>query len=81
MAAGLSNVNLNGSWPERLCPTPLLQYIRVSPTGPMAPLVLTTTTLRSHMQMVMTYRSGLLSEDDAERVGETVVELVAGLAP
>jgi hypothetical protein len=79
MAAGLSNVNLDGSWPERLCPTPLLQYIRVSPTGPMAPLVLTTTTLRSHMQMAITYRSGLLSEEDADRVGKTVVALVTGI--
>ncbi|HWE02599.1 MAG TPA: hypothetical protein VG326_09340 [Tepidisphaeraceae bacterium] len=81
MAAGLSNVNLDGSWPEKIYPDPLLQYIRVSPTGPMAPLVLTTTTLRSQMQIALTYRSGLFSELDAERVSDTVIELISRLSP
>src|SRR5665213_2363385 len=40
LAAGLSNVNLNGSWAQALHPLPLLDYSRVPPTGPMAPVVL-----------------------------------------
>jgi len=40
LAGGISNVNLNRSWPVEFHPDPLLDYIRVSPTGPMMPLVL-----------------------------------------
>ena len=39
LAGGISNINLSTTWASDYHPTPLLQYIRVSPTGPMMPLV------------------------------------------
>ena len=45
LAAGISNVNLNRSWAAAYHPAPLLDYLRVTPTGPMLPLVFTTTTI------------------------------------
>jgi hypothetical protein len=44
LAGGISNVNLNKSWASEYHPDPLLEYIRVSPTGPMMPLVFTGST-------------------------------------
>ena len=35
LVGGISNVNLNGTWAADYAPDPLLEYVRVSPTGPM----------------------------------------------
>lgn len=80
LAAGLSNVNLAGAWPEQLHPTPLLDYLRISPTGPMAPLVLSVTTLGSKMSLAMTYRPALLGEHEAQEMAQTVIAQLAALA-
>jgi hypothetical protein len=60
MAGGLSNVNLNDSWAARYHPSPLMDYVRVSPTGPLVPLVFSTTTLGNRLGFAMTYREALL---------------------
>ena len=51
LAGGISNVNLNRSWAGEFHPEPLLDYIRVSPTGPLMPLVFTPTTLGKKMHL------------------------------
>lgn len=61
LAGGISNVNLNRDWPVRYHPRPLLDYVRVSPCGPMMPIVLTPTTLGQNLNIGMTYRSKVLS--------------------
>ena len=76
LIAGLSNVNLEDSWPQRLHPTPLLRYLRVSPTGPMAPLVLNATTLRSRMQLALTYRASVLTSDAVVSLLRTITDLL-----
>ena len=58
LAAGLSNVNLEGSWAEQLHPSMVRDYVRISPTGPMAPLALSTTTLGSKMSLAADVSSG-----------------------
>ncbi|HET6250300.1 MAG TPA: hypothetical protein VFE47_21605 [Tepidisphaeraceae bacterium] len=77
LAAGLSNVNLAGTWAEALHPAMVLDYIRVSPTGPMAPLVLSTTTLGSRMSLALTYRPTLLDESAAGELVESIIHLLA----
>ena len=67
IAGGISNVNLNRSWAAEFHPGPLLDYIRVSPTGPLMPLVFTPTTLGSGMHLGLTYRPALIG---TERAGE-----------
>jgi hypothetical protein len=49
-------------------PAPLLDYIRVSPTGPMAPLAITTTTLGQQFHLGMTHRTGLISPERAAAI-------------
>ncbi|HTL29416.1 MAG TPA: condensation domain-containing protein [Tepidisphaeraceae bacterium] len=68
LAGGISNVNLNRDWPQRYHPDPLMQYIRVSPTGPMMPLVFTTTTLGDTLNFGLTYREAVISRERAGQI-------------
>jgi Condensation domain len=68
LAGGISNVDLSKGWMAKYYPSPLLQYVRVSPTGPMTPLVLTTTTLGETFHVGLTHRVGLLSKSVAEEI-------------
>ena len=63
MAGGISNVNMNRSWATEYHPSPLLDYIRVSPTGPMMPLVFATTTLGRSFHFALTYRPSVVSPE------------------
>ena len=63
MLGGLSNVNLNDTWAAGHHPEPLLNYLRVSPTGPLVPLVFATTTLGSKLSIALTCRDNLLTSD------------------
>ena len=65
MAAGISNVNMNRSWAAQYHPSPLLEYVRVSPTGPMLPLVFTTTTIGNRFHVALTRRSSLVNDQSA----------------
>jgi hypothetical protein len=71
LAAGISNVNLNRTWVADYHPSPILDYIRVSPTGPMLPVVFTPTTLGSKLHFGLTHRVSVLPEDAArECIGD-----------
>lgn len=80
LAGGISNVNLNPTWAVKYHPAPLLEYIRVSPTGPMVPLVFTTTTLGNDLAFGLTYRSALFSDELAEKIAATFKARLAQLA-
>jgi hypothetical protein len=78
LAGAGSNVNLNRCWAGKYAGDPLLEYLRVAPTGPMTPLVFATSTLGSRLTIGLTYRpgiippasAGLLGEDFVTRLGE-----------
>jgi hypothetical protein len=83
LTAGLSNVNLHGTWAERLHPHLLENYVRVSPTGPMCPLVLSATTLGEKLRLAMTYRHDLVPRATATAFLQSVVRRLcaeAGMA-
>ncbi|MDP9173726.1 MAG: hypothetical protein M3O30_07655 [Planctomycetota bacterium] len=63
LAGANSNVNLNRCWASRYNPDPLMEYVRVAPTGPMTPLVFTTTTLGHGLSIGLTYRNAIVSEE------------------
>ena len=77
MAGGLSNVNLNGTWAARYHPEPLRQYIRVSPTGPLVPLVFSATTLGSQLSVSVTCREALLTREAAGQMAEAFLDRLA----
>jgi hypothetical protein len=80
LAGGISNVNLNRTWAADFHPTPLLDYIRVSPTGPMMPLVFTPTTLGEHLHFGLTYRPSLIPPDRACQMAQHFTHRLRSLA-
>jgi hypothetical protein len=65
LAGGVSNVNLNSTWVERHHPDPIISYARISPAGPMTPIVFSTTTLGQNLQLSVTFRRSLLDDERA----------------
>jgi hypothetical protein len=80
LAGGVSNVNLNGSWPQRYHPAPLLDYVRVSPSGPMMPLVFTPTTLGKRLNFGLTCRSSVVPPERAEAMSRTFADRLMRVA-
>jgi len=73
LVGGVSNVNLNSTWAAEYSPQALLEYVRVSPTGPMVPLVLAVTTLGRRLHLSMTFRPALLSDSAADELAGRVL--------
>jgi hypothetical protein len=73
LAGGTSNVNVTNTWASEYHPAPLLEYIRVSPTGPIMPLVFSTTTLGGRFNLCLTRRSAAVSEALAASILDTVL--------
>jgi hypothetical protein len=76
LAGGISNVDLSKDWPADYHPSLVTDYVRVSPTGPMTPLVFTTTTLGDRFNLGMTHRTGLIPPDMACAISKTFVRLL-----
>ena len=72
LAGGTSNVNLTDTWAAQYHPAPLLEYVRVSPTGPMMPLVFSTTTLARQLNLCLTRRTSIVSGPLAEAIIDTI---------
>jgi hypothetical protein len=79
LAGGISNVNMNRSWATEYHPRPLLDYVRVSPTGPMMPLVFATTTLGKSFHFALTYRPSVVDPSQLDGVAKTFVDCVGSL--
>ena len=73
LAGGVSNVDLTGTWVGRDATGLVMDYVRVSPTGPMAPLVMTTTTVGRRFHLGLTYRTGLIDDARAAAVAGSVL--------
>jgi hypothetical protein len=80
LAGGISNVNLNRTWAAEYHPHPLLDYLRVSPTGPMMPLVFTPTTLGDRLHFGFTHRPSLLPDARAAEMVRAFGERLRSLA-
>ena len=79
-SGGLSNVNMNVGWAGKYAPQPLKEYWRISPTGPLAPLVFSTTTLGSSLFIALTCRDALLPTPLAEQLAETFLNRLRQVA-
>lgn len=74
LAGGISNVNMTRTWAMRYHPHPLVDYIRVSPTGPMMPLVMATTTLGRQFHFALTYRRTVVPPASIDSLSRSFVE-------
>jgi hypothetical protein len=80
-AGGVSNVNLNDTWFGRQhAAGRVLDYVRVSPTGPMVPVVVNVTSLGDELRLSMTYRSNLFNDWTAQELGETFARRMVTIA-
>jgi hypothetical protein len=77
LAGANSNVNLNNCWAAKYAGDPVLDYLRVAPTGPITPVVFSTTTLGKGLSVGLTYRREIISADSARLMGETFVSRLA----
>lgn len=78
LSGGVSNVNMNRSWAAPYHPAPLLDYLRVAPTGPMVPLVIAVTTIGKRFSFFLTRRACLVDEASGARLAEAFIrELTA----
>ena len=73
----VSNVNLNRTWAADYHPQVITDYLRVSPTGPLAPLVFTLTTLGRRLTLSLTYRPVLLDEQMASQLATIFLDRLA----
>jgi NRPS condensation-like uncharacterized protein len=78
LLAGISNVNLTGTWTDQDTPPSrdpaVLDYFRISPVGPLLPLVFTLTTTRDRLSLCVTYRTTAFTRDEAERIADDFVD-------
>jgi hypothetical protein len=70
---GITNMNLNTLWPSD-SPGRATDYWRAVSTGPVTPLVLSVTTFDEHLTIGMSYRTTLLSPDEARRFDEALAQ-------
>jgi hypothetical protein len=86
VVAGISNVNMTGSWADVPPPagkagedTPrILDYLRISPTGPLSPLVFTLTTIRDRLSLCITYRTTAFTDAEARALADDFVKRLSG---
>lgn len=79
LLAGISNVDLTGTWADKEAPAEegraaVLDYFRVSPVGPLAPLLFSLTTIRDRVSLCVTYRTTAFSRAESERIAIAVRE-------
>ena len=80
LAGGLSNLNLTPGWVGRLHPNRVTAYHRVSPTGPMMPLVFTPTTLGSTLSLCCTTKTALLDDTAADTIRSAFLDRLRAFA-
>ncbi len=71
LAAGLSSVSLARDEPLG---SGVLDYVRISPTGPIAPAVLSTTEMNGKLTLALTYRPAVIAESAARAILDDFVE-------
>lgn len=70
MVAGLSNVNLTGSWIEQ---SGITEYRRIAPAGPVIPMVLMITTLGGRLFIDVTFRTAAFAPAEAEHLIKDII--------
>jgi len=79
LMGGISNVNLRGTWAERLHPDLLGEYVRVSPTGPFMPLVVTPTSLGPRLHIGVTTRTSSIDSTKADLIARQFLAELSNL--
>ncbi len=86
VSAGISNVNMTKSWADQVWDKndekpQILDYLRISPTGPLGPLVFTLTTIRDRLSLCVTYRPTAFSDEQANALVAEFVKRLGEVGP
>ena len=83
LLAGVSNVNLTGAWMEQSdgLGEMVQDYVRISPVGPLLPVVFALTTFRSRLNLCLTWRKAALTEPQAAELCTAFITLLGELRP
>jgi hypothetical protein len=73
-SGGVSNVNMNRAWAAAHHPSPLLDYLRVAPTGPMVPVVIAVTTIGRRFSFVLTRRASVVDAARGARLAQAFTD-------
>jgi hypothetical protein len=77
LLAGISNVNMTRSWADPAESAPgvpqIMDYLRISPVGPLIPVVFTLTTIQGRLSLCVTYRTIAISEGELTALVEDFV--------
>jgi NRPS condensation-like uncharacterized protein len=81
--AGISNVNMTKSWvdaPREAGEGPaVIDYLRISPTGPLIPLVFTLTTIGDRLSLCCTYRTTAFTAEKANDLVKRFIERLSAI--
>jgi hypothetical protein len=80
LCAGISNVNLNRTWAAGYHPDPLIDYERVSPVGPIMPVVFTPSTLGDDLHFGLTCRDAVVPPRHAQIVAGEFARILREVA-
>jgi hypothetical protein len=80
IAAGISNVNMNRTWAGEHHPSPIRDYYRVAPTGPMIPLLFTFTTLGTKLNFFITRQTAVVDERRNSIISNAIIDGLCALS-
>ncbi len=84
LIGGISNVNLTGSWMDQkdvISDGPrVIDYLRVSPVGPLLPLVFTLSTIGNRLSLGLTYRTTAFARTEAEQIADDFVTTLSSIS-
>src|SRR5262249_43625717 len=80
LCAGISNVNLNRTWVAEYHPAPLVDYVRVSPVGPIMPIVFTPSSLGNDLHFGLTCGDAVVSPARAGTVADEFARILVEVA-
>ena len=83
LLAGVSNVNLTGAWMDQTTGIGgmVQDYVRISPVGPLLPVVFALTTFRSRLSLCLTWRKSALTDAQAEILASAFMTFLEELKP
>ncbi len=85
LLAGISNANLSGSWIEEASTftegARLLDYLRVSPVGPIVPFVFTLTTIGDRLSLCVSFRTTAFSLPSAQQLADAFMAKLLAFTP
>jgi NRPS condensation-like uncharacterized protein len=80
IAAAVSNVNMNRDWAGQFHPSPILDYFRVTPTGPLLPVIVAATTLGDKLNFLITRQTALIDDEHERLIAASISNRLIQLA-